>query len=346
MRTRGGLWITELRRRSQRQASCMHEIPDELAREPFTLSRAAELGIPARVLDGARFARPWPGVRVVRDHPDTLLERCRAAHLILPPSAVFSHGTALHVGGWDVPWQPEGKRLRYSAPEPGPGAAIHVSVPPGTARPHGKGVVGHAFTPLEDDVIQREGLPITSPWRTWCDLAAGGASEVDLVILADALRRRDQRAAAYLAQRLEDWGRGRRVRVLRQALALSRDRVDSPMETRLRLVFVETGLPQPEVNRWVRLPDGTGVHCPDLSWPQWRVAADYDGAHHFDRDDVEDVRIGRASDWRQRTDITRRDQLDDIGWTLRVFTSFDVYRRALLSAERMRMALRRAGAPV
>ena len=176
----------------------MYEIPDELAGGPFTLSRAAELGIPARVLDGARFARPWPGLRVLREHPDTLLERCRAVALILPPSAVFSHATALHLGGWDMPWQPERRRLRYSSPEPAPGTAIHVSVPAGTARPHGKGIVGHAFTPLEEDIIQREGLQITSPWRTWCDLAATSAAEVDLVILADALRRRDQRATAYL----------------------------------------------------------------------------------------------------------------------------------------------------
>jgi len=324
----------------------MHEIPDELAREPFTLSRAAELGIPARVLDGARFARPWPGVRVLREHPDTLLERCQAAALILPPSAVFSHGTALHLGSWDVPWQPEGKRPRYANRETAPGTAIHVSVPPGTARPHGKGIVGHAFTPVEDDIIQREELQATSPWRTWCDLAAFGASEVDLVILADALRRRDQRAATHLEQRLRVWGCGRGARVLRQVLELSRDGVDSGMETRLRLIFLAAGLPEPEVNHWVRLPDGTGIHCPDLSWPRWRVAADYDGRHHRDTDDEEDVRLGRASDWRQRTDNTRRDQLDDIGWTLRVFTSFDVYRRPDASAERMRTVLRRAGAPV
>jgi len=324
----------------------MYEIPDELARGPFTLSRAAELGIPARALDGARFARPWPGVRVRREHPDTRLERCQAAALILPPSAVFSHATALHLGGWDMPWQPEQGRFRYTARELAPGATIHVSVPAGIARPHGKGIAGHCFTPMEGDIVPRDGLQVTSPWRTWCDLAATGAGEVDLVILADALRRRDHRAAESLRLRLDAWGCGRGVRVLRTALALSRDRVDSAMETRLRLIFAAAGLPEPEVNRWVRLPDGTPIHRPDLSWPRWRVAADYDGRHHFDTDDEEDVRFGRASDWRQRADNTRRDQLDDIGWTLRVFTSFDVYRRADLAAERIRTVLRRTGAPV
>ena len=324
----------------------MYEIPHELARGPFTLAHAAELGIPPRVLDGARFARPWPGVRVLRDHPNTLLGRCRAATLILPPSAVFSHATARDLGGWDRPWQPERGRLRYSPPQVGPETAIHISVPDGTARPHGRGIIGHRFSPLKGDIVEQDGLHITSDSRTWCDLAAAGAEEVDLVILADSLRRRDRHAVERLTERLIAWGCRRGARSLRTALALSRDCVDSGMETRLRLIFIAAGLPDPEVNRWVRLEDGTDIHRPDLSWPRWRVAADYDGRHHFDSDDEEDVRVGRASDWRQRTDNARHDQLDDIGWTLRVFTSFDVYRRADLAAERMRMVLRRAGAPV
>ena len=266
----------------------MYEIPHELARGPFTLAHAAELGIPPRVLDGARFARPWPGLRVLRDHPDTLLERCRAATLILPPSAVFSHATARDLGGWDRPWQPERGRLRYSPPQVGPETAIHISVPDGTARPHGRGIIGHRFSPLKGDIVEQDGLHITSDSRTWCDLAAAGAEEVDLVILADSLRRRDRHAVERLTERLIAWGCRRGARSLRTALALSR----------------------------------------------------------FDSDDEADVRVGRASDWRQRTDNARHDQLDDIGWTLRVFTSFDVYRRADLAAERMRMVLRRAGAPV
>jgi hypothetical protein len=118
------------------------------------------------------------------------------------------------------------------------------------------------------------------------------------------------------------------------------------METRLRLLFVDAGLPEPEVNRWVRDEGGAPLHKPDLSWPRWRVAADYDGQHHAERDRGEDVRAGRASNWRLRQDTASRELLDSIGWRVRVFTSFDVFRRPERSVERMRETLRRAGAPV
>lgn len=118
------------------------------------------------------------------------------------------------------------------------------------------------------------------------------------------------------------------------------------METRLRLLLVQAGLPDPAVNDWVRLDDGTPIHRPDLSWPQWRVAVDYDGRHHADRDDLADVRAGRASDWRHRQDLSRPELLEEAGWVHRVVTSFDLFRRAEATVERVRSALRRAGAPV
>jgi hypothetical protein len=37
------------------------------------------------------------------------------------------------------------------------------------------------------------------------------------------------------------------------------------METRLRLVFEDAGLPEATVNRVVPRDDGAPIHCPDLS---------------------------------------------------------------------------------
>ena len=118
------------------------------------------------------------------------------------------------------------------------------------------------------------------------------------------------------------------------------------METRLRLLFVDAGLPEPEINQWVRDDDRTPLHKPDLSWPRWRVAADYDGLHHAERDRDEDVLTGRASNWRLRQDAASRELVDSVGWRLCVFTWFDVLRRPERSVERMQATLRRAGAPV
>ncbi len=331
---------------SARHAGTMRSIPQELTLGPFTVARAAELGVSRDVLDGARFRRPWVGVRVLSSRPDTLTERSRAAALILSPTAAFSHSTAVDLAGWPAPSPSDAVRPRYVT-EPDGAVPVHVSVPRPAPRPQARGMIGHYFDPTDGDVLIQDGLRITSPWRTWCDLGASGAELLDLVILADALRRRWQGAGSrLLAERLGTWGRGRGAVVLRRALDASRDGVDSPMETRLRILFSDAGLPEPVVNAWIRLEDGTPVHKADLVWPQWRVAADYDGSHHAERDADEDVLKGRASNWRQRQDASRRDVVEEAHWMFRVFTAFDLFRRPERSVGRMRVTLRAAGAPV
>jgi hypothetical protein len=322
----------------------MKRIPEGLTLGPFTLDRGAELGLSERVLEGRRFRSPWSGVRTLREAPESLVDRCQALALVLPESAVFSHHTALHLGGWLTPHLGDGP-ARYTAREPGWFVPIHVAVPLHDVRPQRRGVVGHRSDLSSDEIWDINGLRVTSPWRTWCDLA-DSSSEVDLVILADALRRRFGNGAYGLETQLGKWGGCRGVRTLRRALSRSRDGVDSPMETRLRLIFADAGLPEPVVNRWVTRDDGSGIHCPDLSWPAWRVAADYDGRHHADRDSTDEVRRGHASDWRKRQDTSRGELLEEAGWILRVFTSYDVFRAPERATERMRAALRKAGADV
>lgn len=318
----------------------MHDIPQELKTGPFTLQRGYELGLTLRMLDGPRFRTPWPGVRVLRARPDTQVERCRAAALVLPADAVLSHETALALGDWLTP-----HGGRYAAVEPSASSPVHVSLPARSSRPQRRGMVAHLWDPQPGDVITVAGLRISSPARTWGDLAAAGGSILDLVVLADALRRRGV-GVGELRARLQAWSGRRGAATLRTALSRSRDRVDSPMETRLRLLLEDAGLPEPVVNEWVKASDGTPLHRPDLSWPQWRVAVDYDGRHHDDRDRERDVRAGRASDWRARQDQSRRDLLTDDGWAFRVFTAFDVLGRGEITVERVRRLLRRAGAPV
>ncbi len=327
-----------------RHAWTVKKIPEGLGRAPFTLGQAAELGLTPRVLEGPRFRSPLSGVRTLRDTPDTVRTRCLAASLVLPEEAVFSHDTAIHLGGWLSPRVGDGAS-RYTPREPAPGTPLHVTVPRGTPRPQRRGVIAHRSDLERGDVMEVAGLRITSPWRSWGDLATDG-SEEDLVILADALRRRFGDGASQLAMKVEVSAGRRGAQTLRRALSRSRDEVDSPMETRLRLLFEDAGLPQPVVNGWVRREDGFPVHKPDLSWPEWKVAADYDGVHHADQDDDEDVRRGRASDWRRRQDRSRRDLLEEVGWILRIFTAFDVFSAPGPAIERMRTALSLAGAPV
>ena len=303
----------------------MKAVPPELLRAPFTVAHAAELGLSADVLRGRRFRAPFPGVRVPATLPDTLQTRCAAAALVLAPVAAFSHETAALLHGLPTPF----------GTDPFP---MHASLPAGSVAPQIAGITAHRVQWARDDVVLRRGLRVTSSARTWCDLASRGWQTCDLVVCADfMLRWQGPRGRELLAAATARWGGRRGAVALRAALALAEFRVDSPMETRLRLLLIQAGLPVPQVNCPVRDADGVILHTPDLSWPRWRVAVDYDGAHHF-------VAGGEQGDWRRRQDAARQELLQEEGWTLRIMTAADVLRRPHQAVERTTRALLAAGA--
>jgi very-short-patch-repair endonuclease len=135
---------------------------------------------------------------------------------------------------------------------------------------------------------------------------------VDLVVVGDALlrlgltTRRDLVAycAASPAQHAGD---------ARRAAAYVRDRVDSPMETRLRMLLVLAGLPEPEVNLEVVDAAGLTTLRLDLAYADIRLAVEYDGRQH-----AEDTR-----QWGR--DLKRREWLDDQGWKVIVVTAEGMY---------------------
>ena len=88
----------------------------------------------------------------------------------------------------------------------------------------------------------------------------------------------------------------RGVRKARAAVELIRVGADSPPETRLRLALVRAGLPEPVLNHVVWGEDswggpGSPVLWPDAAYPQWRIALQYEGAHHNGEDQyLRDIR--------------------------------------------------------
>lgn len=84
------------------------------------------------------------------------------------------------------------------------------------------------------------------------------------------------------------------------------------METRVRLLLIFAGLPEPRLQWRVGDEDGIGFRL-DLAWPELRLAVEYDGRQH-----AED-----ASQWGR--DIGRREWLDSHGWRLIVLRADDVY---------------------
>ncbi len=72
------------------------------------------------------------------------------------------------------------------------------------------------------------------------------------------------------------------------------------------------GLPEPQVGRPVYDSDGGWLAKPDLSYPEHKIAIEYDGRHH----------LNDARQWRR--DIRRRENLERAGWLVRVITAADL----------------------
>ena len=298
-------------------------LPAALTEAPFLVRDALELGVSRDVLGGARFRRPFQGVRVPAQLSDSLEVRCQAAALLLP-GAAFSHRTAASLHGLPLPLTGRG-----TAPDAAPGP-VHVTMAassPRRARRHPVGVVCHVAK-LETGERERrqDALWVTTVARTWADLA-GTLDLVDLVAVADAALRRGLTSAEQLADTVASWSGRSGSRLLRRALPLVEPATDSPMETRLRLLLVLAGLPRPVAGRDVVLHGGW-IARPDLSYPDLRIAIEYDGDHH---------RVNRQQ-W--RNDIGRRRALEEAGWLVLVFTADDVLQRPQETVRQVRAALR------
>ena len=145
-----------------------------------------------------------------------------------------------------------------------------------------------------------DGVPLTTPARTWLDLA-GVLPFEDLVAAADHFICSQTRSFGRnrvalcslddLRAQLET-GVGRRgIRKARAALELARVGADSAPETKLRLALGRGFLPEPVLGYVVCSPDGRELAWPDLAFPEFKVAVNYDGGHHLTSEQKEsDIR--------------------------------------------------------
>ncbi|MEU8182279.1 hypothetical protein AB0B85_18255 [Micromonospora sp. NPDC049044] len=92
----------------------------------------------------------------------------------------------------------------------------------------------------------------------------------------------DRNTLAAIADRNADRPGGQRAKWL---FDLTDGAAQSPPESHLRLRLVLGGLPRPIAQHPVRLPNGVVLH-PDLAWPRYRVAVEYDGQWHSDADQL------------------------------------------------------------
>ena len=96
------------------------------------------------------------------------------------------------------------------------------------------------------------------------------------------------------------------------------------METRLRWLLIQAGLPRPEVQPNLRDREQRFVGRADLYYPAARLVIEYDGANHRDRL-VEDNR--------------RQNLLINAGFRLLRFTVTDIHQRSEVVVAQVRSAL-------
>ncbi|HEY8912722.1 hypothetical protein [Lacisediminihabitans sp.] len=184
----------------------------------------------------------------------------------MSPAQYFSHGTAAEL--YQFPIRARGPRL------------LHVSVTVPAHPPQTLGVKGHRLAE-GTVVVTRGGVRLVSAEVAWCQLA-GRLSHNDIVVVGDFLvrRKRPLSSLAKLRATVDALGAVRGVRAMRRALEDVRAGTDSPMETRVRLLLVAGGLPEPVIQFAVKDADGFFVATPDLAYVKERIAIEYEGEIH------------------------------------------------------------------
>lgn len=234
--------------------------------------------------------------------------RIRAALALHPEDAFASHVSAAEVLGLPVPQR----------------GFAHVTVRNEEDRRFRPGLKPHV-TKRPRRIIVVRGIRTTDPIATFID-CAGSLSLVDLVILGDALCMLFNIKARTLLNACAastDYYASAALKAAR----LVRDGVDSPMETRLRLLIVFAGLPEPTVNFLMRRDDGSVRRRIDLIYLMIKLIIEYDGRQHADD----------AVQWRR--DLDRREEFDDEGYRILVVTSVGIYKKPLETLQRIRRQL-------
>jgi very-short-patch-repair endonuclease len=276
---------------------------------PFTRAQAKAAGVSRHVLDRLTNAgilrKPIRGVFLATELGDSLALRAACLRLVAPPDAVIVDRHAGWLYGATMVLRPN----------------EHLELRPVTMfLPGGR---GRLRNPLSDsgertfapgDVIEVEGLRVTSPLRTACDL--GRVRWPDQAIAAlDAMLRLGAFSKDELLAEITRFRGMRWVTTLRAIAVLADGRSESPGESVLRLRCIECLLDlEPQVEVWL---GGVLVARLDLADLELMLAVEYDGAEWHSSPEQ------REHDRERRTDLS-----ENHGWLIRPFTKDEVFGRA------------------
>ena len=279
---------------------------------PFSRQQALAVGLTDQELRGPDYVKVLGAVFVSSRVGLTPHARVQAGLMVHPPDAIATHTSVARLMGAPVPSDP----------------LVHITVVNPGDRRQRHGLRCHVAAIAEEDVRILQGLRVSAPARMFVELA-GQLNLIDLVIVGDWLVRHEhvsvEELRSYCAR-----SRLRYARRAKDAATYVRAGVDSPMETRLRLLIVLAGLPEPEVD--VKLVDEYGqVYLrADLGYRSVKLAVEYDGRHHDEP--------------QQRSrDGDRRDEFEEGSWRLLVVRADGIYGNPAKTIARVWRALQARG---
>jgi hypothetical protein len=161
----------------------------------------------------------------------------------------------------------------------------------------------------DDDVVQRDGVLVTTPLRTALDLGRVQPPDEAVVCLDQFLRSRLVTLTELRAAAAATTGPG--CRGIRRAVDRADGLAQSPQETRVRLIIHASSLPTPIAQHVVRDADARFVAQVDFGWPEQKIALEYDGVWHG-----EAQQVGK--------DRRRLNRLTAAGWTVIFATAADL----------------------
>ncbi|MFG2063335.1 hypothetical protein ACGFIK_18185 [Micromonospora sp. NPDC048871] len=307
---RGGAWVR-----------LMHDVYADarLDRDHELLCRAASLRLPAGVLMAGPSAAYLHGI----EHAATFTDE---VHVLAPMHLRLGsqHGIRVHTLGPRHPQRGIPAHAAVSRPSPSqsPGQP-QLSGRPGTTtelhshQPAAGTRLGRAQPLLRSDAV-------CAAWE-----CAVWLEPVQAIGIIDAMLRQELVDSAGLAAVARaNTGRpgGRRAEWV---FGLTDAGAQSPPESQLRVRLILAGLPRPVTQHPVRSISGRILH-PDLSWPEYRVAVEYDGHRHSDPEQL-------------HLDRQRINQLMAAGWQVLHVTSRRLHRDFPGLVREVRTALVAAG---
>jgi len=281
-------------------------IPRELTTRPFSLDEARAAGLTLSALRGGAWRRLgrelycWEGVK------EDAWRQLAAWKEVLPREAVFAGATAGWLLGLDLdPINP-----------------VEIAIPSSSGVRSRSGLTVRRCELAASEVVVVRKLRATNMLWTLCDLSLR-YSPVDALVALDMAIHLGLTSAAALGRYAKTSGRHAGIRTLRYLAPLAAP-AESAMETRLRWLLIQAGLPPPEVQMNLCDAEGQFVARADLYYPAAGLVLEYDGGNHRDRL-IEDNR--------------RQNLLVNAGFRLLRFTAADIYGRPDVVQAQVRGAL-------